>query len=60
MFFVFEGFIFRGDIFWIFQKKIFVWFFLGSGKNSFAEVEMLKLSFDRHHDMTYAHNFLIL
>lgn len=60
MFFVFEGFIFRGDIFWIFRKKILSDIFLGSGKNSFAVVEMLKLSFDRHHDMTYAHSFLIL
>lgn len=53
--------LFLGETFFEFlEKKFWSDIFLGSGKNSFAAVEMLKLSFDRHHDMTYAHNFLIL
>lgn len=60
MFFVFEGFIFRGDIFWIFRKKILFDIFLGFGKNLFVIVEMLKLLFDRYYDMIYVYSFLIL
>lgn len=53
--------LFLGETFFEFlEKKILSDIFLGSGKNSFAVVEMLKLSFDRHLDMTYAHSFLIL
>lgn len=60
MFFVFEGFIFRGDIFWIFRKKNLFDIFLGFGKNLFVVVEMLKLLFDRYYDMIYVYSFLIL
>lgn len=54
--------LFLGETFFEFlEKKLWSDIFLGSGKNLFAAVEeMLKLSFDRHHDMTYAHSFLIL